>query len=175
MLPLYLLTNAKGQQLVIELKNGETIVGQLTNVDNWMNLTLTDVTHTSASDTVKLSEIYVRGNFIKYIKLQDDVIEKVKQSIAQQQSQGHHQGRDFRRRQGGGRRDGDKRFHSGNPRRGDGRDSYHNNGGNRRFNNNYNRAEGGNSGNNAMGGFVRHHQTSAQPGTFLGGQGQQNA
>ena len=44
MLPLYLLTNAKGQQMQIELKNGEIIQGILTNVDNWMNLTLSNVT-----------------------------------------------------------------------------------------------------------------------------------
>lgn len=150
--------------MVIELKNGETIVGQLTNVDNWMNLTLANVTHTSASDAVKLPEIYVRGNFIKYIKLQDDVIDKVKQSNAQQQSQG--QNKDFRRRQGGGRRDGEKRFHSGNnPRRGDGRDSYHNNGANRRPYNssNHNRNnDTGSSNNKAMGGFVRHHNPGTQ-------------
>ncbi|SCU97924.1 LADA_0H09340g1_1 [Lachancea dasiensis] len=175
MLPLYLLTNAKGQEMVIELKNGEAIVGQLTNVDNWMNLTLANVTHTSASDSVKLREIYVRGNFIKSIKLQEDAIEKVKQSNAQQQAQGHHQNRDFRRRQGG-RRDGEKRFNAGNNnRRGDGRDF--NNGVGRRFNNNNNnnsrggeeRRDGPGNG-NAMGGFVRHHQTSSQPPSSIGGQ-----
>uniref|UniRef100_UPI0003B7E0B6 U6 snRNA-associated Sm-like protein Lsm4 n=1 Tax=Saccharomyces cerevisiae (strain ATCC 204508 / S288c) TaxID=559292 RepID=UPI0003B7E0B6 len=93
MLPLYLLTNAKGQQMQIELKNGEIIQGILTNVDNWMNLTLSNVTEYSeesainsednaeSSKAVKLNEIYIRGTFIKFIKLQDNIIDKVKQQI----------------------------------------------------------------------------------------------
>ncbi|SCU83724.1 LAFA_0D05270g1_1 [Lachancea sp. 'fantastica'] len=183
MLPLYLLTNAKGQQMVIELKNGETIAGQLVNVDNWMNLTLSKVTHTSANDCVKLPEMYVRGSFVKYIKLQDDLIEKVKQNSAQQQSQGHSQGKDFRRRQGG-RKDGEKRFNAGNnSRRGDSREFYHgnnNSSGGRRFNNsqsnNFNSRAGEDRSmtsnhSSAMGGFVKHHQTSSsQQPLNLGGQ-----
>ncbi|CEP60244.1 U6 snRNA complex subunit LSM4 LALA0_S01e06282g [Lachancea lanzarotensis] len=185
MLPLYLLTNAKGQQMVIELKNGETITGQLVNVDNWMNLTLSKVTHTSTNESVKLPEIYVRGSFVKYIKLQDDLIEKVKQNSAQQQSQGHSQGKDFRRRQGG-RKDGEKRFNSGNnSRRGDSRDFHHgnnnnNSSGGRRFNNgqsnNYNNRTNEDrltpsNHSSAMGGFVKHHQTSSsQQPLNLGGQ-----
>lgn len=148
--------------MLIELKNGETIEGQLTNVDNWMNLTLANVTHTSPNEILQLPEIYLRGNFIKYIKLQDDIIEKVKQSNVQQQSQGHHQNRDFRRRQGG-RRDNDRRFNQGGgQRRHEGRGNY-NNGGNRRSYGNR-QAEG----NTAMGGFVQHHQTTSQQPTPLG-------
>ncbi|SCU87183.1 LAMI_0D05072g1_1 [Lachancea mirantina] len=168
MLPLYLLTNSNGQHMLIELKNGDTVQGQLTNVDNWMNLTLADVTHTASNEVITLPEIYVRGNFIKYIKLQQDVIEKVKQSSAQQQSQGHHQNRDFRRRQGGGgnRRDNDRRFNQGgNQKRNEGRGSHYN-GGNRRYNNQRQSNDGNHS--SAMGGFVQHHQTSAQQPASLG-------
>ena len=90
MLPLYLLTNAKGQQMRIELKNGDIVEGELTNVDNWMNLTLANVNEYKGSENntnlpqvkvVKSKEIYVRGVYIKYITLQDDIIEKVKQQI----------------------------------------------------------------------------------------------
>ncbi|CCD22310.1 U6 snRNA complex subunit LSM4 NDAI_0A01520 [Naumovozyma dairenensis CBS 421] len=89
MLPLYLLTNAKGQQMRVELKNGEVIEGKLTNVDNWMNLTLSNVSEYKGSDAfaspqtevMKSTEIYVRGTFIKYINLPDDIIDIVKQQI----------------------------------------------------------------------------------------------
>lgn len=54
MLPLYLLTNAKGQKMRIELKNGETVEGTLADVDNWMNLMLSDVTHVASGETLKL-------------------------------------------------------------------------------------------------------------------------
>lgn len=81
MLPLYLLTNVKGQKMFIELKNGETVEGELTNVDNWMNLTLSNVIHKAGYETLDLAEIYLRGSFIKYIKLQDNIIDKVKQQL----------------------------------------------------------------------------------------------
>ena len=87
MLPLYLLTNAKGQQLHIELKSGEVIEGTLTNVDNWMNLTLSDVSEFRTAETspqvevLKSSEIYLRGAYIKYIKLQDDIINTMRQQM----------------------------------------------------------------------------------------------
>lgn len=54
MLPLYLLTNAKGQTMHVELKNGETVEGTLSDVDNWMNLTLSNVTHVASGETLKL-------------------------------------------------------------------------------------------------------------------------
>lgn len=164
MLPLYLLTNAKGQQMFIELKNGETIQGDLNNVDNWMNVTLVNVTHTASNEILKLPEIYVRGNFIKYIKLQDDVIEKVKQSARDNQSNNN---RDNRRRnnQGGRRGDDNRRFRDGGRRDNiNNRDPRY---GNRRF---YNRQppqqqsqQSQQQQNNGMGGFVQHHQNTQQP------------
>ncbi|CCH62698.1 hypothetical protein TBLA_0I00350 [Henningerozyma blattae CBS 6284] len=89
MLPLYLLTNVKGQKMTIELKNGEVVEGELTNVDNWMNLTLTNVSQHNGSDfisgpqveVVKSKEIYLRGTYIKYISLQKDIIDQVKTQI----------------------------------------------------------------------------------------------
>ncbi|QLQ79102.1 hypothetical protein HG537_0B04500 [Torulaspora globosa] len=92
MLPLYLLTNAKGQQLSVELKNGEIVEGELVNVDNWMNLTLSNVSQydtignsgniAAQKEIVKSKEVYLRGTYIKYIKLQDGVIDQVKQQIS---------------------------------------------------------------------------------------------
>jgi U6 snRNA-associated Sm-like protein LSm4 len=50
--------------MMVELKNGETLNGFLLNCDTWMNLTLRDVTQTSAEGDkfMQLPEVYVRGN-----------------------------------------------------------------------------------------------------------------
>lgn len=74
-MPLYLLNSAKNQPILVELKNGETLNGLLTNCDSWMNLTLGEVIQTSPSgeDFVKISEIYIRGNHIKYLRLPETV------------------------------------------------------------------------------------------------------
>lgn len=59
----------------MELKNGETLNGVLTNCDSWMNLTLSDVIQTSPNgeEFTKVAEIYIRGNHIKYLRLPEQV------------------------------------------------------------------------------------------------------
>ena len=59
----------------MELKNGESLNGQLVNCDSWMNLTLKDVIQSSSNgeDFVKLPECYIRGNHIKYLRLPEEV------------------------------------------------------------------------------------------------------
>ena len=47
MLPLSLLRTAVGHPILVELKNGETLNGQLVNCDAWMNMNLRDVICTS--------------------------------------------------------------------------------------------------------------------------------
>lgn len=148
MLPLYLLTNAKGQQMQIELKNGEIIQGTLTNVDNWMNLTLSDVTEyseeslvnaedsTDSSKAVKLNEIYVRGTFIKFIKLQDNIIDKVKQQINSNNNSNNNG-------------PGQKRYYNN-------RDSNNNN------RNNYNRRGNNNNSNNNRRPYSQHRSIQQQ-------------
>lgn len=112
----------------IELKNGEVVEGTLSDVDNWMNLTLVDVTHIASGETLKLPNFYLKGSFIKYINLQDDIIEKVKQQWGQNRggkddrrrnnSSGSYQNRD---RRPGGRRNfqhpGHRRDNGQGPRR----------------------------------------------------------
>lgn len=151
MLPLYLLTNAKGQKMIIELKSGETIEGELTNVDNWMNLTLTNVVQICNNEKLELPEIYLRGSFVKYIKLQDDIIEKVKHQI---NNNSNNQQKDGRRR--GGIRNFDNM--TGQKKRFDDR----RNGGNRRENqsNWQNRSRG--PSNNGIGGSIQYHQQHSQ-------------
>lgn len=59
----------------MELKSGEIVRGHLTNCDSWMNLTLSDVVQISVDKNrfVKLPECYVRGNYIKYLRLPEEV------------------------------------------------------------------------------------------------------
>lgn len=59
----------------MELKNGETLNGELVNCDSWMNLTLNNVVQVSENGTnfLKLPECYVRGNHIKYMRLPEEV------------------------------------------------------------------------------------------------------
>lgn len=66
-----MLTSVKGEQILIELKNGESVYGKLTNIDNWMNLTLSNVVHNynDGDKFTKLEEIYIRGNHIKFLRL----------------------------------------------------------------------------------------------------------
>ncbi|KAG2736565.1 hypothetical protein G9P44_000655 [Scheffersomyces stipitis] len=81
MLPLYLLTAAKTKQILIELKNGETLNGGLVNCDSWMNLTLKDVIQTSSNGEtfLKIPEVYIRGNHIKYLRLPEEIMDYAKE------------------------------------------------------------------------------------------------
>ncbi|KAH9815080.1 hypothetical protein DFH28DRAFT_928198 [Melampsora americana] len=81
MLPLALLHGAQGKPMLVELKNGETFNGHLIQSDNFMNLTMREVYLTSSDGEKfwKLSECYIRGNTIKYIRVTDNVIDIVKQ------------------------------------------------------------------------------------------------
>ncbi|TLD12416.1 uncharacterized protein PgNI_03994 [Pyricularia grisea] len=97
---------------MVELKNGETLNGHLVQCDTWMNLTLREVVQTSPEGDkfMRLPEIYVKGNNIKYLRVPDEVIDQVKeqQQQHQQQHQQHGQQGGFRGGRGGGSR-GDHR------------------------------------------------------------------
>ncbi|ODQ79434.1 hypothetical protein BABINDRAFT_8367 [Babjeviella inositovora NRRL Y-12698] len=102
MLPLYLLTAAKNQPMLVELKSGETLNGHLINCDSWMNLTLRDVIQSSAGGDqfLLIPECYVRGNHIKYLRLPDEIMDQVKeaniQNMEQRNFNRHNQGRNNR-------------------------------------------------------------------------------
>ncbi|EDO18043.1 hypothetical protein Kpol_1045p29 [Vanderwaltozyma polyspora DSM 70294] len=184
MLPLYLLTNAKGQKITIELKNGETIKGVLTNVDNWMNLTLSDVIQYDSDalnngaekpEGLSVPEIYLRGTYIKYINLQDDIIENVRQQI-NSSSNNNNSGSGNTGSGGGyggsGQGKRQNRYNSGNSgnyshsyRRGGNKRNYNQGSGNRRSY--YDKVNNNNSNNNnGMGGYVQHHQSGPQQPQF---------
>ena len=54
--------------MLVELKNGETLNGHLSNWDTWMNLTLQEVVQTSPEGDkfFRLPEVYVRGNNVEF-------------------------------------------------------------------------------------------------------------
>lgn len=68
-----MLTSIKNQEILVELKNGETVYGKLLNCDSWMNVTLSEVIHNfnDGDKFDKLNEIYIRGNHIKFLRLPD--------------------------------------------------------------------------------------------------------
>lgn len=68
-----MLTSIKNEEILVELKNGETVIGKLSNCDSWMNLTLSNVVHNynKGEKFNKIEEIYIRGSHIKYLRLPD--------------------------------------------------------------------------------------------------------
>ncbi|KAJ4421580.1 hypothetical protein N0V85_000105 [Neurospora sp. IMI 360204] len=115
MLPLGILTAAQGHPMLVELKNGETLNGHLIQCDTWMNLTLREVVQTSPEGDkfVRLPEVYVKGNNIKYLRVPDDVID-----IAREQQHSQHGG--HRGGRGGGQNRGDYGGRGGRGGRGGG-------------------------------------------------------
>ncbi|XP_021678628.2 sm-like protein LSM4 [Hevea brasiliensis] len=81
MLPLSLLKTAQGHPMLVELKNGETYNGHLVNCDTWMNIHLREVICTSKDRDRfwRMPECYIRGNTIKYLRVPDEVIDKVQE------------------------------------------------------------------------------------------------
>ncbi|KAL0420021.1 UNVERIFIED_CONTAM: putative U6 snRNA-associated Sm-like protein LSm4 [Sesamum radiatum] len=81
MLPLSLLKTAEGHPMLVELKNGETYNGHLVNCDTWMNIHLREVICTSKDGDRfwRMPECYIRGNTIKYLRVPDEVIDKVQE------------------------------------------------------------------------------------------------
>ncbi|QUC16670.1 uncharacterized protein UV8b_00911 [Ustilaginoidea virens] len=88
MLPLSLLNAAQGHPMLVELKNGETLNGHLVQCDTWMNLTLREVVQTSPGGDkfVRLKEAYVKGNNIKYLRVDNDIIDRVSEAQKGQQA-----------------------------------------------------------------------------------------
>ncbi|WVZ71759.1 hypothetical protein U9M48_020304 [Paspalum notatum var. saurae] len=92
MLPLSLLKTAQGHPMLVELKNGETYNGHLVNCDTWMNIHLREVICTSKDGDKfwRMPECYIRGNTIKYLRVPDEVIDKVQEETSKSRS-GNHQ------------------------------------------------------------------------------------
>ncbi|KAF2762238.1 Sm-like ribonucleoprotein [Pseudovirgaria hyperparasitica] len=89
MLPLGLLNAAKGRSVLVELKDGESLTGHLEACDTWMNLTLKEVVSTSKDGETffRLPEAYVRGNTIKFLRVEDSIMDDLKKIQAAEQAQ----------------------------------------------------------------------------------------
>eukprot|EP00850_Spirogloea_muscicola_P009653 SM000054S18139 [mRNA] locus=s54:585929:587681:+ [translate_table: standard] len=89
-LPLSLLKTAQGHPMLVELKNGETYNGHLVNCDTWMNIHLREVICTSRDGDRfwRMPECYVRGNTIKYLRVPDEVIDKVQEETVKRSGTG---------------------------------------------------------------------------------------
>ena len=95
--------------MLVELKSGETLNGHLVTCDTWMNLTLKEVVRTSPDGDRfwRVPEVYVKGNNIKYLRVPDEIVDKVKETqSAQASGSGGYRGRGGRGGGGGDRGDG---------------------------------------------------------------------
>ncbi|MQL78476.1 hypothetical protein Taro_010917, partial [Colocasia esculenta] len=108
-LPLSLLKTAQGHPMLVELKNGETYNGHLVNCDTWMNIHLREVICTSKDGDRfwRMPECYIRGNTIKYLRVPDEVIDKVQEETNKMRSDRKPPG--VGRGRGRGREDGSGR------------------------------------------------------------------
>ncbi|XP_024370046.1 sm-like protein LSM4 isoform X1 [Physcomitrium patens] len=72
---------AQGYTMLVELKNGETYNGHLVNCDTWMNIHLREKICTSEDGNCfwRMPECHIRGNTIKYLRVPDEVIDKVQE------------------------------------------------------------------------------------------------
>jgi len=107
MLPLSLLRTAQNHPMLVELKNGETYNGHLVSCDNWMNINLREVICTSKEGDKfwRMPECYIRGSTIKYLRIPDEVIDKVKEEVvAKGRGRGDGKGRGGSQRGRGGSR-----------------------------------------------------------------------
>lgn len=104
-LPLTLLRAAQNKPMMVELKSGETYSGMLANCDGFMNLHLKDSVCTSRDGERfwKLNECYIRGNMVKYIRLQEEVIEAAKEDKREPRDKARVRGRGRGGRGFGGR------------------------------------------------------------------------
>lgn len=76
-LPLTVLKLSAKQPILVETKSGETFNGTLVKCDAWMNIHMTAVVVTSAAGDAfyELTECYVKGALIKYVRMGDEVLQ----------------------------------------------------------------------------------------------------
>ncbi|KAL7058170.1 hypothetical protein AAHC03_016581 [Spirometra sp. Aus1] len=105
MLPITLLKASCNMPMLVELKSGDTYNGHLVACDDWMNIHLKEVICTSKVWKLlvvmfsqdgdrfwKMPECYIRGGIIKYLRIPDDVIDKVKEDMQVSRMRNRNQG-----------------------------------------------------------------------------------
>jgi U6 snRNA-associated Sm-like protein LSm4 len=82
-LPLSLIRNSQSSPLLVELKNGDSYSGILENSDSWMNMHLREGVWSSrdGEQFKQFKDVFIRGNNIKLVRLQEQIIEKVKEEV----------------------------------------------------------------------------------------------
>lgn len=88
-LPLHVLRQSGAQtKLMVDAKNGDSFEGTLAACDTFMNMRLADCTVTSAHGKFyKSTEVFVRGNTIKSVQLQPDVLSKHTEQVKLRQAE----------------------------------------------------------------------------------------
>uniref|UniRef100_A0A0V0JA60 U6 snRNA-associated Sm-like protein LSm4 n=2 Tax=Schistocephalus solidus TaxID=70667 RepID=A0A0V0JA60_SCHSO len=101
--------------MLVELKSGETYNGHLVACDDWMNIHLKEVICTSKDGDRfwKMPECYIRGGIIKYLRIPDDVIDKVKEDMQVSRMRNRNQGGGEGGGRGGGARNKFRGAHRG--------------------------------------------------------------
>lgn len=141
--------------MLIELKTGETINGNLINCDSYMNLTLSECIKVDGKGEkfVKYTEMYVRGAQIKYIRMSNEIFDQLKENQQNDQNFGRRRNNNNNNNQHGGRNN------NGNNNR-----RYNQQGG--RYNNN--NSNNNNNNNNRGGRNGRYNNQSQEQLTLLG-------
>lgn len=77
-LPQGVLRAALRGPVLVELKNGDSYSGTLAGIDHLMNLRLEDAVSTARSECrfEKLTECMIRGQFVKFIRFPDEILER---------------------------------------------------------------------------------------------------
>ena len=70
--PIDVLNNAKGKRVLIKLKKGTEIGGNLHAMDLHLNMWIEDADQTDDGETVKLGTVLVRGDNILYVSPQKE-------------------------------------------------------------------------------------------------------
>ena len=72
--PLTVLQKAVNKQVSIRLKNDHEYKGKMMNIDQYMNVILTDAEeHSDGSLSEKYGKLVIRGNNVLFIKIESDL------------------------------------------------------------------------------------------------------
>lgn len=104
-LPQTVLRAATSGPALVELKNGDSYSGTLAAVDNLMNIRLEDALFIPSTENKfeKLKECTIRGQFVKFIRFPDDILERLATSQEAAESFGGSSGSRWKGSKGSGK------------------------------------------------------------------------
>ncbi|ESO94838.1 hypothetical protein LOTGIDRAFT_79495, partial [Lottia gigantea] len=69
-----LLKALEGQVAIVELRNETSVKGRITNVDGWMNMTMTGGTFKNKTrKIIKFTDFFVQGFMIRFVQIPDHI------------------------------------------------------------------------------------------------------